>query len=753
MFKIFNFRFRITSLVIVFVIFAMAVSAQQKDTVQRADLQEITIEFTKPTLQTAANSTTISQKQIRAQQGNGSVNNLLELMPSIVTTSDAGNGLGATYMFIRGIDHTHINTTLNGVTINNPESRGSWLVNLPDMGAYLEEISVQNGINSTDGTTLFNSRINFVTKELPDKPFAEIKSSFGSYKTFHNMVSAGTGLIAKRFSMLASFSDIRSDGYVDWSGVRLNSGFMTAQYNLYNFKKDKDYGKLKFNLLFGTEHTALAWSGIPYDSLFTNRTYNPCGEYKDQNGVLHYYKDSKDNYTQTFYQLEYVKDWICQEGLQHHKLQVMPFLTRGKGYYQQYKDDKKIVNYGLEPLYDSIKYADFITQKYLDNYFYGVRAQYVGSQVFENSNKQGVRWTIGVENSNYDGSHYGNVLWAEQPRVKELPCDYQWYFGTGHKQQTKIFSGLRYWYNKFSISTELQYRHLKYEIGGTNDALMDVTQNYEWNFFDPRVSLHYYLSSDKLKHSFDLSFSFANNEATRDALIGAPDDRKPKPERLYNLEFSYLMHNEKFFFNTTFYGMYYRDQLVRTGEIDQTGDALLTNIDKSYRAGVEISTAYRPVKFFTWHFNSCFSLNKNINYVNYLDDWDNGDQIEQHLGNTPLAFSPSIILGNDFTFTPLKDFNISFITKFVSKQFIDNSGDDTYCLKPYSYSNLRLSYTFHFKCMKDLELFFYVNNIFNAKYESNAWIYTYSSNNEKCYDTGYFPQAGINFLGGLRIKF
>ena len=431
----------------------------------------------------------------------------------------------------------------------------------------------------------------------------------------------------------------------------------------------------------------------------------------------------------------------------------MPYLTRGYGYYQQYKDDKKIANFGLVPLYDSIKKTDFITQKWMDNYFYGVRAQYTGSQVFKNHTNQGLRWVAGLDNNNYDGLHYGNVIWAQPNRVQDFPCDYQWYNGTGDKMQTKIFGSVRYWYKQFSVTAELQYRHINYKIDGTDDDMMNIAQQYNWNFVNPRIALHYFLQGPKLKHSFDLSFTTANNDPTRDDLTAAPDDRKPVPETLYNLEFSYLLYNDKFFLNTTLYGMNYKNQLVRTGELDKTGDALMANVEKSFRAGIELSAGYKPVRFFTWHINGCFSVNKIIDYVNYVDDWDNGGQIEQHLGNTLISFSPSVVLGNDFTFTPLRDFNISFVTKFVSKQYMDNSGDDTYCLKPYTYSNLRLSYTFHFNALKDLELFFNVNNIFNAKFESNAWIYTYYYGGEKGYDTGYFPQAGINFLGGVRVRF
>ena len=736
-----------------FVFVPTTLFAQQPDTVQSGTVPEVTIEFQKPSVQQSANVTTMSMPQIRAQQGNGSVNNLLELMPSVVVTSESGNGLGATYMFIRGIDQTRINTTLNGVTINNAESQGSWLVNLPDMGAYIQNVSVQSGANTSDGSTSYGARVDFVTRDIPVKPFAEARTAYGSFNTFDNMVSAGTGLIGKRFSMLASFSDIRSDGYIDYSGVHLNSGFLTAQLDLYNFKKNKDNGKLRFHILYGTEHTGLAWNGVPYDSLATNRTYNSCGEYYDENGVRHYYDKSMDHYTQTFYQLEYLKDWVRQNGLQRHSLQVMPYLTRGFGYYEQYKDDKKLSKYGLEPLHEDQARADLVTQKYLDNYYYGGHVQYTGSQVFKNHTDQGLRWVAGVDVSNYNGNHYGDIVWVQPDRVAECPANYEWYRGTGNKLQSKAFGNLRYWIKNFSVTGELQYRRVDYTIDGVNDELTPIPQEYHWNFVNPKVSLHYFMDKPKVKHSFDLSFATANREPTRNDLVGAPDDRKPVPETLYDVEFSYMNYNDKYFFNTTLYGMYYKNQLVRTGELDQTGDPLMTNVDKSYRLGIELSAAYRPVRFFTWHINGGFSLNRILNYTHYVEDWENGGYVEQQIGNTPIAYSPNIVLGNDFTFTPLKDFNISLITKFVSKQYLDNSGDATYILKPYTYTNLRLSYTFHFKALKDLELFLNVNNLFNTKYETNAALYEGYYGGEISYDPYYFPQAGINLLGGIRVRF
>lgn len=746
---------RKTALIITLISLSLITQAQTntKDSVRH--LEGITIQYTPPTVRTSANVTTMSLKQIQKQQGNGSVNNLLEWMPSMVTTSDAGTGIGYTYMRIRGIDQTRINVTLNGVTINDAESQGSWLVNLPDMGSYIEEVQVQSGANTAPGAISYGARIDFITRDIPVKPFAEVKSAYGSFNTFHNSVSAGTGLIRNRFSALASFSDIRSDGFIDRSKGNLNSAFLTAQYKLLNKQETKDFGTLKFNLLWGTEHTGLAWNGVPFDSLSTNRTYNSCGEYWTDSGERRYYADETDNYTQTRYQLEYNKKWRTTESKEIHQLSIAGHLTRGIGYYQEYKDDKEPIEYGLSPISEEIETCDFVTQKYLDNYYYGVHANYNGAYRLKGEKLHEISWQGGADLDNYYGEHYGNVIWAQPDHVADFPVDYQWYNGLGKKFQSKIFASFRYLYGGFSLRAELQYRFLDYRISGTDDNLTDVSQAYLWNFLNPKISLHYYLANRQpLKHSFALSFSTANREPTRSDIIEAPTHKKPIPETLYDLEFSYMMHHDKFYVNATLYGMFYKNQLVLTGEINDVGAAIMANVDDSYRIGAELAAAYNPVKFFTWRINGNFSRNRILNYVNFVDNWDDGSQKEEFLGNTPISFSPNVVLANDFSFTPVKGLELSLITKFVSRQYLDNSGNETYCLKPYTYTNLRISYTFLFaRFAQELELFVQANNLFNAKYESNGWIYSYYYENGRYADAAFYPQAGINFLGGIRLKF
>ena len=743
-----------TTFFIITILLSFTIHAQTSKQDSVRHLEGITIEYTPPTVRTSANITTMSIKQIQKQQGNGSINNLLEWIPSMVTTSDAGTGIGYTYMRIRGIDQTRINVTLNGVTINDAESQGSWLVNLPDLGSYLEEVQVQSGANTAPGAISYGARIDFITREIPAKPFAEVKSAYGSFNTFHNTISAGTGLLNNRFSALAAFSDIRSDGFIDRAHSKLNSAFLTAQYKLLNKLETKDFGTLRFNLLWGTEHTGLAWNGVPFDSLSTNRTYNSCGEYWTDSGERRYYADETDNYTQTRYQLEYNKKWGTTESKEIHQLSIAGHLTRGIGYYQEYKDDKEPSEYGLFPIYEEIETCDFVTQKYLDNYYYGVHANYNGAHRLKGEKFHEISWQGGADFDNYYGEHYGNVIWAQPNHVSDFPVDYQWYNGLGEKFQSKLFVSFRYLYDKFSLRTELQYRFLDYRISGTDDNLIDVTQDYLWNFVNPKISLHYYLSQKKLKHSFALSFSTANREPTRSDIIEAPAHKKPIPETLYDLEFSYMMHHDRFYVNATLYGMYYKNQLVLTGEINDVGAAIMANVENSYRMGAELAVAYNPVKFFTWRINGNFSRNRILNYVNFVDNWDDGSQEEEFLGNTPISFSPNVVLANDFTFTPIKRLELSLITKFVSRQYLDNSGNETYCLKPYTYTNLRISYTFLFaRFAQELELFVQANNLFNAQYESNGWIYSYYYGNSRFADAAFYPQAGINFLGGIRLRF
>lgn len=758
-------RFIVISLLI-FSFFSSHLYAQdeQQDTIRRVELESVGITWTRPGGEELFSSTYLSKDDIKNSQGNGSINNLFDCVPSMVSTSDAGTGLGHTYMRIRGIDQTRINVTINGIALNDAESQGSWFVNLPDFGSYVQSLDVQRGVGtSNNGAAAFGATMNFTTQQENREPFLEFTSAVGSFKTFRNNISAGTGLIKNRLTATIGYSNIQSKGYIDRGNVNLNSLYFNTTYRLFNKKKSRDFGKLALNILYGNEKTGQTWNGVPSDSLKTNRRYNSCGEYYDNEGKVRYYENETDNYEQTHYQLFYSinRDFINEKKKHTIRFNAGGHLTRGIGYYESYRANKKFTAYGLENLIilnDTIKKTDFIDRKYLDNYFYGGTFNFehqitnIENEKLKNSS---LTWSLGGALNHYDGDHYGTIIWTKY--AKEIPINYRWYNGKGSKLQANIFGTLSYNINdKLFSYLDLQYRYIDYKISGTEDKLTDIGQQYRWNFFNPKIGINYsWKSIGKLSaiHAFYGSFAIANREPTRADLVDSPNDKKPVPETLFDLEVGYRLKSSLWSFNANLYYMHYHNQLILTGEINNTGAAIMTNAKTSYRAGIELVSYYQPVKFFLWKINSTFSTNKILNYTEFIDDWDTGVQRQKAIGLTNISFSPNIILTNELHFTIIKKIKISAITKFVSKQYLDNSSNDNYILKPYSTTNLNFSYQLQCKAISQIEFFFYINNIFNTQYESNAWLYRYYEEGIEKFQDGYFAQAGINVLGGIKMRF
>ncbi|HNX20808.1 MAG TPA: TonB-dependent receptor plug domain-containing protein [Bacteroidales bacterium] len=698
-------------------------------------------------------ATTLNKQNIQENLGNGSINNIFDLIPSMITTSDAGTGVGYTYMRIRGVDQTRINVTMNGVAINDAESQGSWLVNLPDLGNNVGSLNVQRGVgNSSNGSSAFGASMNFATMQSGTKPFLEISSGVGSFQTFRNSITAGSGLYKDRVSVLVSYSNILSNGYINYSKARLNSLFFNTDIKL-NKKNSvsKYHHSLVFNLFFGDEKTGLAWNGVPSNMLESDRRYNSCGEYFDENGNALHYDNETDNYTQTHFQLFY-KIVNSKSG---YFLNIGTHLTRGFGYYEQYKEDKKYSAYGL-PNYilndSTIKRSDFITQKWLDNYFYGINFSTGKSVKFANANS--LKWNVNGSLNQYDGEHYGKLIWSQNN--SSIPQNYEWYYGTGKKTQGNVAGNLAYQIKKWTLFAELQYRLISYKIGGIDDDMIDISQYYFWNFFNPKTSISYNWSKNKVEQSLYFSFAMANREPTRSDIVDAPLLSKPVPETLYDFELGYLLNLEKYRLNVNGYFMYYDHQLVLTGQINDVGAAIMSNVDKSYRAGIEVVSHYQPNKYFTWNFNTTLSANKILDYTQFVETYDENweflSMTEEYLGTTDISFSPNIVVGNEFIFTPIKSFNIGLATKFIGKQYIDNSSNENYILKPYTITNLNLSYQFK-ECKNfKVSIFFSINNIFNAKYESNAWLWKAYVSGVEQFSDGYYPQAGINFFGGIKVR-
>lgn len=754
---------RFPNLIIILAIVVMACGrlvAQNADTTENLPtvlLPGLKIVSSAPTGEHVFSESTVSKTDIERNIGNGSVNNLFDRATSMVTTSDAGTGVGYTYMRIRGIDHTRINVTINGITFNDAESQGSWFVNAPDLASKVQYIDIQRGAGtSNNGASAFGASMNFVTLTPSSTPYVQLSSSAGSFYTFRNSISAGTGIIKNRFSADISYSNILSRGYIEHASAKLHSLFFTADYRILNEKKNKEYGRLKFNLIYGNEKTGLAWNGVPYDSLNTNRRYNSCGEYYDENGNHQYYENQTDNYQQTHYQLHYEWDKKITEK-QKIQLHAALHLTRGKGYYEEYQDDTYAGTYGLSFFptdeFGNESTMDAITRKCMDNYFYG------GIFNFSHTINRNFTWTVGGAVNRYDGKEFGTLEWLQYN--VNVGKSAHWYDGTGDKRQYNVYGKVistifhSYSPHKTLMYADLQYRCIDYRIGGTNANMLNVAQTYKWHFLNPKVGVAHTFLTKIFKHELYYNFSVANREPTRSDLTESDIENRPKPETMYDFELGYLLkdyEHKNLTISVDGYFMYYRDQLVLTGEINSVGAAVMTNTDKSFRTGLEFSVAYQPLKWLQWNVNGNFSMNKILDYTEYVDDWDTGEQREKHIGTTNISFSPNIVINNELLFTPVKNFDISFVTKFVSRQYIDNSSRKEYSIDPYCVNNLQLSYKIATKPIPEIGLFFQINNIFNAKYESNAWLYRYYLGGEECRMDGYNTQAGINFMGGITLK-
>ncbi len=730
--------------------------AQSNDSIKRTALQPVVVKSkAEESKEKTFSGTVIQRDDIEENTGIGSINTLFDQMPSVITSSDAGSGIGPTSFRVRGIDQTRINIMLNGVALNDAESHGGWLVNLPDLWQVVENVDLQRGVGtSNNGAAAFGASMNFNTLEGDFTPRFSYTSAAGSFNTFRNSVNASTGLINDRIMSTVSYSNILSDGYIDNASAKLNSLFFTT--DLYLPKKKALVSKLKFNVIYGNQKTGLSWDGLPYDSLATNRTYNGSGWYEDDNGELKHYDNESDNYEQTHFHLFY--NYRNKKNL---SMNIGGHLTRGLGYYEQYKDDKDFADYGWDNMYiggDTLTGGDFITQKYLDNYFYGF--------VFDLQQEFDLREDKTIEKpllftymirsaaNYYDGDHYGDIVWA-QYYGNNTPND-EWYFGNGGKFQGNVAASASLQANRWYFYADLQYRMIDYVITGTDDNLLDISQSYRWNFFNPKAAVSYAWKTAKTDQTAYFSFAVANREPTRSDLVDATGE-KPTFETLYDFELGYLMTMDKVRFNANGYYMYYNNQLVLTGNVNDVGSAIMNNVPESYRLGIELSAQYKISKHFAWRINGNLSSNKIKNYSHYTETYD---EDWNWLGLTPteytdrtISFSPSVVAYNEFMVTPFTNFNVIFATKYVGKQYINNANNETYKLDAYCVSNLKFNYKVPKIQKFDLTLFFDINNIFNAQYETSAWLWEAQVGSEKTYATGYLAQAGINFFGGIRLNF
>jgi iron complex outermembrane receptor protein len=657
------------------------------------------------------------------------------MSPSLVVTSDAGAGVGYTGMRIRGTDLRGINVTLNGIPVNDGESSTVFFVDLPDLASSLDDVQIQRGVGtSTNGAAAFGASINMKTDEYAPDPYAGINTAYGSFNTLKSNVKFGTGLMNGKWNFNGRLSSITSDGFIDRASSDLKSAYFSAAYY-----GEKDV--LKAVVILGKEKTYQAWYGIPKDSLEGNRTYNPAGEIYDADGnFIGFYDNQTDNYWQNYYQLHYAREFA-----ENLNFTASAFYTRGYGYYENYKNNKSFSSFGMNDTIiggDTITHSNMVTQKWLDNHFYGLNF----SMIYEAA---ALKLTIGGGWNRYDGDHFGKVVWAQVARLGDY--NHNWYFNNGLKTKSNIFAKAEYAFGtKLTAFADLQYRYIDYRIEGTHDDLRNLTQEHQFDFLNPKLGLAFKINE---KNNLFLSAAISNREPDRSTYRDADPGVEVKPERLTDIEFGYSFVSSKLAFTANVFHMQYKDQLVLTGKINNVGDAIMQNVDKSHRSGLEVIAGWAITDFLKWDANATFSVNKIDGFVAYVDDWNTGIQREENYDKTDISFSPGFMANSNLTVIPFKNFSISLLSSYVGKQFTDNTSDDRRSIDAYFVNNVRVNYSLKTNFIKQIDFLLSLNNVLNEKYETNAWVYRYYYDDVEYDMNGYFPQAGFNFMLGLNLNF
>lgn len=671
--------------------------------------------------------TNLSKKEMEKTNLGQDLPFLLDQTPSVVISSDAGNGVGYTGIRIRGTDATRINVTLNGIPYNDAESQGTFFVDLPDIVSSANSIQVQRGIGtSSNGAGAFGGTINLFTNELNKTFYVATNNSYGSFHTIKNNLQFGSGIMGGHFTIDGRISLIRSSGYIDRAKSNLGSFYISTA-----FVNEKN--SLRLNIFSGKEKTYQAWNGVPEYLLATDRTFNPSGNEKPGTP----YDNETDNYTQTHYQFFY-----------NHKINnywkgnAALFLTRGKGFYEQYKAVQKFSDYGLPDYYNGtifIKETDLVRRLWLDNYFYGT----IFSLQYQ---KKKTQLVVGGGYNAYDGKHYGDIKWAAvQPAV---PVHYHWYDLTANKKDLSVYcKWTQQWSNHWQGFADLQFRNINYHINGFryNPGLL-IRQSY--HFLNPKFGITY---THKEWQAY-LSYAFAGKEPNRED-FEAGNGEQPKAELLNDMELGIEKKGTHYSFGANIYYMFYHNQLVLTGKINDVGAYTRTNIPTSYRAGIELQGKSAINHWITIAANISFSENKIKNYTAYIDDYDHGGQQTRFYNKTNISFSPSVTAGGQISFKPVKNGEISLVSKYVGRQYLDNTAQKSRSLHSYYLQDLRLSYLIENKIIKATDLILQLNNVFNKKYEPNGYSFSYIYGGEQTTENYYFPMAGFNFMIGVGLKF
>jgi iron complex outermembrane recepter protein len=696
-------------------------------------------------------SITMNKATLQKQNFGQDLPLILNWTPSLVTTSDAGAGVGYTGLRIRGSDATRINVTINGIPVNDSESQGVFWVNTPDLASSTQSVQIQRGVGtSTNGAGAFGASVNLQTNTRNDVAYADLINSFGSFNTRRHTVSFGTGLINEKFVFDGRVSQIKSDGYIDRATSDLKSYYLSGGY----------YGEktmLKAIVFGGKEITYQSWYGVPESRLNNDEeamleTAAAEGWNQEQTDNLlssgrtfniYTYENQVDNYAQDHYQLHAshrFSDLLTANAALHY--------TYGRGFFEEFRYDNDFEDYGLSEVViggETISSTDLVRRRWLDNDFYGLTYSV-------NYEKDKLNSILGGAWNQYDGDHFGEIIWSQ---VSAVPKDYQYYFNNGNKNDFTV-----YWKNNLQITDKItgfldvQYRGVSYQASGKENRQFDFNVDAEFNFFNPKFGITYQTSDEQQWYA---SYAVGNREPVRDDFIDAPAGVNPKHETLRNVEAGWRFRKNNLILNVNYYLMNYKNQLVPTGKLNDVGALVRTNVDESYRTGVELEGSVRLSSKVHWNANLTFSQNRIKNFEEVIYDYgtnfDEFNAVVNIYSNTDISFSPNVIAGSGLMYTPIKNVEVSLLTKYVGKQFLDNTSNDARSIDSYFINDLRLAYSVKPSFMKEISISLLANNIFNVAYSSNGYTYGYRGGATEYRQNFFYPQAGRNYMVMVSLRF
>jgi iron complex outermembrane receptor protein len=668
----------------------------------------------------------------------------LNMTPSTVISSDAGNGIGYTGIRVRGIDPTRVNVTVNGIPINDAESQGMYWVNMPDIASSTESVQIQRGVGtSTNGSAAFGASVNIRTADLAQKEFTRMTLGAGSFNTQRLSLEYGTGRLKNNWAFQLRGSLINSDGFIDRANTNLKSANLTAA-------KYWDNSVFKTNIILGEERTYQAWNGIPQpkfkgdiaelnryvSSLYiagddltnlqnsSSKTYNS-----------YTYENEVDQYNQNHYQFFFDHSFS-----KYLKWNSAAYLTTGKGYFEQFKAGEDVADFGIDSIHptgDTATSADIVRRRWLDNTL-------IGGLTSLHFQKNKLDLTAGIGFNSYEGDHFGEVIATQYTSYEDINARY--YDNPATKTDGNTY--LKASYNLRNY-IDLQYRLINYTFEGLDDNLNFSNQTVDYGFFNPKVGLTYLHNNA----TFYGVYAVGNREPVRDDFRNNKPNDWPEHEQLNNIEVGYKYFKGRKQFNINFYDMQYTNQLVLTGAVNDVGEAVRTNVDESYRRGVEIEFQYPIFEKLQVGGNLTFSENKISKFTEYVGEWDEPyDIMSMDYEDTDISFSPNLISAGMLSYKVNPNFTLTSQAKYVGRQFLDNTQINDRSLDAFTNIDLSLNYqTKDIPGIRQLTIGFYVNNVLNQYYAPNGYTFSGFINNQRQDFNYLYPMAGINWMMKLSM--